>query len=113
MTQYRDLHYSDTNDLNKLESNAATAPIKDQGEDAEYEAKLKAQLEAGEISEGQYNTLTHTNRTSYENAEVSTQINEDGIIAGLANLVPLPAEDESQLDVSQEQTPQYQIDASY
>ena len=106
MMQYRDFHYSDSDNP---ENNAATAPIAETKIDEEYETKLIAQLEAGEITQTQYDTLTKKNATNY--AE-ELGLNEEGLIKGLESL-PLRAEEESAADVPQEQVPQYQFDPNY
>ena len=105
MTQYRDLHYSDSE---KLSQNAATAPIAEVKIDDEYENKLKEQLATGEITQEQYNTLTKTNRIQYENGAKLGELNENGILVGLQDL-PLAAEP----NTPQEQTPQYQVPENY
>ena len=105
MTQYRDLHYSDSE---KLSQNAATAPIAEVKIDDEYENKLKEQLATGEITQEQYNTLTKTNRIQYENGAKLGELNENGILVGLQDL-PLAAEP----NTPQEQAPQYQVPENY
>ena len=105
MTQYKDLHYSDSEQLSQ---NAATAPIAEVQIDEDYENKLKEQLAAGEITQEQYNTLTKTNRVQYENGARLGDLNENGILVGLQDL-PLAAEP----DTPQEQTPQYQVPENY
>lgn len=106
MMQYRDFHYSDSDNP---ENNAATAPIAETKIDEEYETKLIAQLEAGEISQTQYDTLTKKNATNY--AE-ELGLNEEGLIKGLESL-PIRAEEESAANAPQEQVPQYQFDPNY
>lgn len=54
MLQYRDLTFADSDSINNVG--------KDIKVDEDYEEQLKERLEKGEISQGQYNTLTKTNR---------------------------------------------------
>lgn len=107
MMQYRDFHYSDSDNP---ENNAATAPIAETQIDEEYEAKLLAQLQAGEISQTQYDTLTKKNAIKY-----GTELDEEGFIKGLETLPLKPAGvlDLPEPEAPQEQTPQYQFDSSY
>ena len=84
MLQYRDLTYADSDSINNVGKNVTV--------DEDYEEQLKTKLENGEISQGQYNTLTKTNRD----------------VNGF--LIP---EEESQPEEPQEQAPQYQIDPNY
>ena len=109
MTQYRDFHYSDSESLEANGGNAATTPVAETVIDDEFEAKLLAQLEAGEISKTQYDTLTKKNADNY-----SSKVNADGFISTLANL-PLNAEleEQQQPEPPQEQTPQFQFDLNY
>jgi len=107
MMQYRDFHYSDSDNP---ENNAATAPIAETVIDEEYEAKLLAQLEAGEITQTQYDTLTKKNAIKY-----GTELDEEGFIKGLATL-PLNAQGELEQpepEPPQEQIPQYHFDPTY
>lgn len=100
MTQYKDLHYEDSDDVNQLpaERKAIDVPT-----DEEYEQKLLDQLNSGIISETQYNTLTRTNTKTQSN------IDENGFLIGLEDVKPT----EDQPSEPQEQTPQYQFDSSY
>ena len=108
MMQYRDFHYSDSDNLEANRGNAATTPVAEAVIDDEFEAKLLAQLEAGEISQTQYDTLTKKNAQNY-----SSKVNSDGFISTLANL-PLNSElEEAEPEPSQEQAPQYQFDPTY
>lgn len=91
MLQYRDLTYADSDSINNVG--------KDIKVDEDYEEQLKAKLESGEISQGQYNTLTKTNR----------DVQKEGYDAK-GFLIP---EEEAQPEESQEQTPQYQVDPNY
>ena len=107
MMQYRDFHYSDSDNP---EDNAATAPVAKTEIDEEYEAKLLQQLEAGEITQTQYDILTKKNAVKY-----GTDLDENGFIKGLETL---PFQPEGALSIPepeppQEQTPQYQFDPSY
>ena len=106
MMQYRDFHYSDSDNP---ENNAATAPIVETQIDEEYEAKLLSQLENGEITQTQYETLTKKNATHYTN-EVG--VTEDGFLKGLESL-PLQAEELTEPEPQQEQAPHYQFDPTY
>lgn len=92
MLQYRDLTYADSDSINNVG--------KDITVDEDYEKQLKAKLESGEISQGQYNTLTKTNRDVQKEG-----YDEKGFL--------IPEEEESQPEESQEQTPQYQVDPNY
>ena len=91
MLQYRDLTYADSDSINNVG--------KDITVDEDYEEQLKAKLESGEISQGQYNTLTKTNR----------DVQKEGYDAK-GFLIP---EEEAQPEKPQEQTPQYQVDPNY
>ena len=91
MLQYRDLTYADSDSINNVGKNVTV--------DEDYEEQLKTRLENGEISQGQYNTLTKTNR----------DVQKEGYdVNGF--LIP---EEESQPEEPQEQAPQYQIDPNY
>ena len=63
MAQYRDYSYADSDKLNfeNLKNREeAKARREELGRNEEYEADLKSKLENGEISEAEYNTLSHT-----------------------------------------------------
>ena len=63
MAQYRDYCYADSDKLNfeNLKSREeAKARREELGRNEEYEANLKSKLDNGEISEAEYNTLSHT-----------------------------------------------------
>ena len=108
MMQYRDFHYSDSDTLDS--GNAATAPIAQAKIDEEYEAKLVQQLENGEITQTQYDTLTKKNAVKYD-----ADLDEEGFIKGLKAL-PLNTydqQDQPEPETPQEQTPQYQFDPTY
>ena len=92
MLQYRDLTYADSDSINNVG--------KDVKVDEDYEEQLKAKLANGEISQGQYNTLTKTNRDIQKEG-----YDEKGFL--------IPEEEESQSEEPQEQTPQYQVDPNY
>lgn len=91
MAQYRDYSYADSDKLNfENLKNREEAKAKREalGQDEEYEAELKAKLESGEISQAEYNTLSHTTESSEEILESAappqfiqdvSQINEDDI----------------------------------
>jgi len=108
MMQYRDFHYSDSDTLDN--GNAATIPIAETKIDEEYETKLLQQLENGEITKTQYETLTKKNAINY-----GADLDEEGFIKGLKTL-PLNSYgevEEPEPNTPQEQTPQYQFDPSY
>ena len=108
MMQYRDFHYSDSDTLDS--GNAATAPIAQAKIDEEYEAKLVQQLENGEITQTQYDTLTKKNAVKYD-----ADLDEEGFIKGLKTL-PLNTydqQDQPEPETPQEQTPRYQFDPTY
>ena len=92
MLQYRDLTYADSDSINNVGKNVKV--------DEDYEEQLKIKLENGEISEGQYNTLTKTNRNAQKEG-----YDENGFL--------IPEEEETQPEESQEQMPQYQVDPNY
>lgn len=93
MNQYKDYRYADSDKLNfeaLKEREEARAKREALGMDKEYEANLKAKLENGEITEAEYNTLSHTTESSAEIEENAlaappqfiqdvTQLNEDDI----------------------------------
>lgn len=68
MAQYREYTYADTDIINREEELAeqrrATKAL-----NQEYEKKLRTQLEAGEIAQAQYDTLTATTKSSGEENE--------------------------------------------
>ena len=103
MTQYRDLHYEDSDDLNQFSTpgNNKDTPI-----DPEYEENLLKQLQEGKITETQYNTLTKTNQKH------ESDIDENGFLIELGNIEVAPS-DQDQPSEPQEQTPQYQFDPNY
>ena len=109
MMQYRDFHYSDSDNP---EDNAATAPVAKTEIDEEYEANLLQRLEAGEITQTQYDTLTKKNAVKY-----GTDLDENGFIKGLETLPFQPegalSMPEPEPEPPQEQTPQYQFDPTY
>lgn len=91
MVQYADYTFSDSDHLKKPDPE----PVVE--EDPDYEEKLLAQLEAGEISQGQYDTLTHTNAKNMSYSENIEFVDMN---------TPEPS-------TPQEQAPQYQISATY
>ena len=103
MTQYRDLHYEESDDLNQFSTpgNNKDTPI-----DPEYEENLLKQLQEGKITETQYNTLTKTNQKH------ESDIDENGFLIELGNIEVAPS-DQDQPSEPQEQTPQYQFDPNY
>lgn len=92
MLQYRDLTYADSDSINSVGKDVVV--------DEDYEKQLKEKLANGEISQGQYNTLTKTNRDIQKEG-----YDEKGFL--------IPEEEESQLEELQEQAPQYQVDPNY
>lgn len=96
MNQYKDYKFADSDRLNyeKLKQiEEAQAKRKEMGLNQEYEDNLKSKLDNGEISEAEYNTLSHTTDPSSEDiAPVGppqfiqdvSQINEDSIKAELS-----------------------------
>lgn len=108
MNQYRDLHYSDSENPQVLIANGSASPDPATPIDENYEANLKARLEAGEISQQQYDTLTKTNQTSFG----ASGIDENGFLKDLAN-IPDAIVDADEPQAPQEQAPQYQVDPNY
>lgn len=99
MAQYREYCYADSDKLNfeNLKNREeAKARREELGRNEEYEADLKSKLENGEISEAEYNTLSHTTddfseeETTLESAgppqfiQDVSQVNEDSIRAELS-----------------------------
>ena len=96
MAQYSDYCYADSDKLNfeNLKSREeAKARREELGRNEEYEANLKSKLDNGEISEAEYNTLSHTTDFSEETLESAappqfiqdvSQVNEDSIKAELS-----------------------------
>ena len=109
MTQYRDLHYEDSDDLNQFTNPANTTTNAEQEAlDQQYEENLLKQLEEGKISETQYNTLTKTNNKH------ESEVDENGFLIELEKLnIPDPTEEETKTEEPQEQTPQYHFDPNY
>lgn len=109
MTQYRDLHYEDSDDLNQFTNPANTVTDAEQEAlDQQYEENLLKQLEEGKISETQYNTLTKTNNKH------ESEVDENGFLIELEKLnIPDPTEEETKTEESQEQAPQYHFDPNY
>jgi hypothetical protein len=108
MNQYREFGFKDSDKIaeNRQESQRqqAKADI-----DPEYEAELSRKLEAGELSQAEYNTLTKTNVPESENPLVD----EKGfLIENTYGERDLFLEQAQEL-TSQNQTPQYQIDSTY
>lgn len=94
MVQYAGYGFADSDHLRKLED---PEPEISSQEDDEYEKNLLAKLESGEISQTQYETLTHTNAKDISYGENIQFVDMD------AAKPPTP----------QEQMPQYQISATY
>lgn len=100
MNQYVQYTYADSDKLNfqaLKEKEEAKAKREEMGLNQQYEDELKAKLDAGEISEAEYNTLSHTTESSAEIEEEKltvaappqfiqdvSQVNEDSIKAELA-----------------------------
>ena len=78
INQYKKYHFSDTEMLNEADKKLDEKVEEKRGETEQKEENLKEQLEKGEISEAQYNTLTMTN------APGSNMINFSGEGAELA-----------------------------
>ena len=93
MVQYADYTFADSDHLKQPEVKEEPDPQQEE----DYEQKLLARLEAGEITQGQYDTLTHTNAKDIAYSEE-------------VQFVDMDAAEPSTL---QEQTPQYQISATY
>lgn len=107
MTQYRDLHYEDSDMLNHFSNPIEENKDSDQlASDQKYEEDLLRQLQEGKINETQYNTLTKTNQKR------ESKVDENGFLVELENLNINSTED-TQPEESQEQTPQYQFDPTY
>ena len=109
MTQYRDLHYEDSDDLNNFTNpNKETKNAEQEALEQQYEENLLKQLQEGQINETQYNTLTKTNKKH------ESDVNEDGFLVELEKLnIPNPIEENTQSEEPQEQTPQYHFDPTY
>lgn len=109
MTQYRDLHYEDSDDLNQFTNPANTVTDAEQKAlDQQYEENLLKQLEEGKISETQYNTLTKTNNKH------ESEVDENGFLIELEKLnIPDPTEEETKTEEPQEQASQYHFDPNY
>lgn len=110
MTQYRDLTFADSDKIGNSETESTPVPI-----DEEYEEDLLQKLNAGEITQEQYNTLTKTNSQTLNDLGGGTSfVDENGFISSLKNFAPATDEIQiPQLATPQEQTPQYQIDSDY
>lgn len=93
MVQYADYTFADSDHLKQPEEKEKPDPQKEE----DYEQKLLAQLEAGEITQGQYDTLTHTNAKNMSYSEEVQFVDMDT----------------SEPSTPQEQAPQYQISATY
>lgn len=107
MTQYRDLHYEDSDMLNHFSNPIEENKDSDQlASDQKYEEDLLRQLQEGKINETQYNTLTKTNQKR------ESKVDENGFLVELENL-NVNSTEEAQPEESQEQTPQYQFDSTY
>ena len=109
MTQYRDLTYADSDTLSKTKTTPEEEPT-----ETEYEQELLKKLEAGEITQEQYNTLTKTNIVNLSEFGGGTSIiDEDGFISGLKEMVPTEDKPADEPSAPQEQAPRYQIDVNY
>ena len=109
MTQYRDLTYADSDTLSKTKTTPEEEPT-----ETEYEQELLKKLEAGEITQEQYNTLTKTNIVNLSEFGGGTSIiDENGFISGLKEMVPTEDKPADEPSTPQEQVPQYQIDVNY
>jgi len=100
MAQYRDLGYADSDHL--IENQQVKQLQEDASIDDEYEAELRRKLEAGEISENEYNTRTKTNaRASKE------QVTETFLAPNTFG------EEDDKAKEAGPPIPTYQIDSSY
>ena len=93
MVQYADYTFADSDHLKQPEVKEEPDPQQEE----DYEQKLLARLEAGEITQGQYDTLTHTNAKNIAYSEEVQFVDMDA----------------AEPSTPQEQTPQYQISATY
>lgn len=93
MVQYADYTFADSDHLKQPEIKEEPDPQQEE----DYEQKLLARLEAGEITQGQYDTLTHTNAKDIAYSEEVQFVDMDA----------------AEPSTPQEQTPQYQISATY
>jgi len=96
MVQYADYTFADSDHLRQPES--ADDKNEETTNDEDYEKQLLEKLQAGEISQGQYDTLTRTNAKDVPYSE---------------NIQFVEMEDAAEPSTPQEQTPQYQISATY
>lgn len=96
MVQYADYTFADSDHLRQPES--TDDKNEETTNDEDYEKQLLEKLQAGEISQGQYDTLTRTNAKDVPYSE---------------NIQFVEMEDAAEPSTSQEQTPQYQISATY
>jgi len=100
MQQYREYTFSDSDMLNgKLDQQAEdTTPQLSEEEENTYEEQLRARLESGEISQAEYDTLTHTNADrsigrAKQNIEVMPQVEQltgNDILESLGAIPPTP-----------------------
>lgn len=93
MVQYADYTFADSDHLKQPEVKEKPDPQQEE----DYEQKLLARLEAGEITQGQYDTLTHTNAKDISYSKEVQFVDMDA----------------AEPSTPQEQTPQYQISATY
>lgn len=96
MVQYADYTFADSDHLRQPES--TDDKNEETTNDEDYEKQLLEKLQAGEISQGQYDTLTRTNAKDVPYSE---------------NIQFVEMEDAAEPSTPQEQTPQYQISATY
>ena len=96
MVQYTDYTFADSDHLRQPES--TDDKNQETTNDEDYEKQLLEKLQAGEISQGQYDTLTRTNAKDVPYSE---------------NIQFVEMEDAAEPSTPQEQMPQYQISATY
>lgn len=99
MNQYRPLGFADSDQIKENQA----APMESPESLEEYESDLLNKLNAGEITQNQYNTLTKMNSGRYDPTK-----DELGFIKE-----PEPQEVAAEPEVPQEMTPQYHVDESY
>ena len=96
MVQYADYTFADSDHLRQPDP--ADDKSTEAANDDDYEKQLLEKLQAGEISQGQYDTLTRTNAKDVPYSE---------------NVQFVEMVDAAEPSTPQEQTPQYQISATY
>lgn len=99
MNQYRPLGFADSDQIKENQA----APMESPESLEEYESDLLNKLNAGEITQNQYNTLTKMNSGRYDPTK-----DELGFIKE-----PEPQEVAAEPEAPQKMTPQYHVDESY